>query len=71
MSLPNLVLQFKFLEYSTLTDNDWKLALGFGSNLELETMKSVLKQIFTKSASPTEPIRSFGSMGKLVGSILW
>ena len=48
MPLPNRVLTFKLLDSAKLSEDDRKLALTLGNNLEFETMKSALKQVFTK-----------------------
>ena len=35
--LPNTVLTFKLLDGAMITQDDWKLVLTLGSNLEFET----------------------------------
>ena len=50
MPLPNTVLTLKLLDGVKLSEDERKPALTLGNNLAFETMKSALKQIFTKSA---------------------
>ena len=50
MPLPNTVLTLKLLDGAKLSVDERKSALTLGNNLAFETMKSALKQIFTKSA---------------------
>ena len=47
MPLPNTVLTFKLLDGAKLSEDERKLALTLGNNLEFETLKSSLKRIFT------------------------
>ena len=54
MALPNTVKTFKLLNDASFKEDKRKLALILGNNLELETMKSALKQIFTKSTIANE-----------------
>ena len=43
MPLPKTVLTFKLLDGAKLNEDERKLALALGNNLEFETMKSALK----------------------------
>ena len=43
MPLPNTVLTFKLLDGAKLSEDERKLGLILGNNLEFETMKSALK----------------------------
>ena len=52
--LPNTVLTFKLLDGAKLSEDERKLPLTLGNNSEFETMKSALKQIFTKSTVVNE-----------------
>ena len=54
MSLPNTVLTFELLDGAKLSEDERQLALTLGDSLEFETMKSALKQIFTKSTIANE-----------------
>ena len=45
MPLPNTVLTFKLLDGAKLNEDETKLAVTLGNNLEFETMKSALKRI--------------------------
>ena len=54
MPLPNAVLTFKLLDGAKLDEDEIKLALALGNNLEFETRKSALKRIFTKSTVANE-----------------
>ena len=54
MPLPNTVLTFKLLDRAKLSEDERKLALIFGNNLEFETMKLALQRIFTKSTIANE-----------------
>ena len=49
MPLPNAVLTFKLLDGAKRSEDERKLALTVGNNLEFATIKSALKRIFTKS----------------------
>ena len=54
MPLPNTVWTFKLLDGVKLNDDEIKLALTLGNNLEFETMKSALKWFFIKSTAANE-----------------
>ena len=54
MPLPNTVLTFKLLDGAKPSEDERKLALTLGNNLEFKEMKSVLKRIFTKSTIANE-----------------
>ena len=54
MPLSNAVLTFKLLDGAKLDEDEIKLALALGNNLEFETRKSALKRIFTKSTVANE-----------------
>ena len=54
MPLPKTVLTFKLLDGAKLNEDERKLALALGNNLEFETMKSALKWIFIKSTAANE-----------------
>ena len=54
MPLPNTVLTFKLLDGAKLNEYERKLALTLGNNLEFETIKSALKQVFIISTAANE-----------------
>ena len=54
MSPPNTVLTFKLLDGAKLSEDEKKIALTLGNDLEFETMKSGLKRIFPKSTIANE-----------------
>ena len=54
MPLPNTVLTFKILDGAKPSEDERKLALTLGNNLEFKEMKSALKRIFTKSTIANE-----------------
>ena len=56
MPLPNTVLTFKLFDGAKLSEDERKLALTFGNNLEFEAMKLALKRIFTKSTIANESL---------------
>ena len=56
MPLPNTVLTFKLLDGAKLSEDERKLRLILGNNLEFETMTSALKRIFTKSTIANESL---------------
>ena len=62
--LQNTVLTLKLLDGAKLSEDERKLALTLGNNLEFETMKSALKQIFTKSAIVNESFQDTSNIKK-------
>ena len=62
--LQNTVLTIKLLDGAKLSEDERKLALTLGNNLEFETMKSALKQIFTKSAIVNESFQDTSNIKK-------
>ena len=53
MKLPDPVLAFKLLDGSNISDDERKLALALGKDMDYEDMKSALKRLFNKSSSTT------------------
>lgn len=59
MKLPDTVLTFKLVYGANISENECKLALALGNNLQFETMKSALKHNFPKSAVSNGSLKNF------------
>ena len=59
VKLPGTELTFKMPDGSNISEDEGKLALTLGNNLQFETMESALKCVFTKSSLYNESPQDF------------